>query len=86
MVAMFLILPTSPDSPTYTLDKTFQKGIFERAMALIELIVLLPIFLFASILVKIKIPDRSILHQQKKDGKRGVDFRHDWVPKSDCLL
>ena len=55
-------------------------------MALIELIVLLPIFLFASILVKIKIPEGSILFQQKKDGKRGVDFRHDWVPKSDCLL
>lgn len=46
-------------------------------MALIELIVLLPILLFAGILIKIKIPDGSILFQQKKYGKRGVDFHHD---------
>ena len=77
MVATFLTHPTSPDSPTYTLDKTFQKGIFERVMVLIELIVLLPIFLFAGILIKIKIPDGSILFQQKKYGKRGVDFLYD---------
>ena len=35
-------------------------------MALIELIVLLPIFLFASILVKIKIPDGSIKRKMEK--------------------
>lgn len=46
-------------------------------MVLIELIVLLPIFLFAGILIKIKIPDGSILFQQKKYGKRGVDFHYD---------
>lgn len=47
------------------------KWIFDRVMALIGLVVLLPVFLVVSILIKIKMPDGPILFRQKRVGKGG---------------
>ena len=50
------------------------KWIFDRVMALIGLVVLLPVFLVVGILIKIKMPDGPILFRQKRVGKRGRIF------------
>lgn len=50
------------------------KWIFDRVMALIGLVVLLPVFLVVSILIKIKMPDGPILFRQKRVGKGGRIF------------
>ncbi len=50
------------------------KWIFDRVMALIGLVVLLPVFLVISILIKIKMPDGPILFRQKRVGKGGRIF------------
>lgn len=50
------------------------KWIFDRVMALIGLVVLLPAFLVISILIKIKMPDGPILFRQKRVGKGGRVF------------
>ena len=50
------------------------KWIFDRVMALIGLVVLLPVFLVISILIKIKMPDGPILFRQKRVGKGGRKF------------
>ena len=50
------------------------KWIFDRVMALIGLVVLLPAFLVISILIKIKMPDGPILFRQKRVGKGGRIF------------
>lgn len=50
------------------------KWIFDRVMALIGLVVLLPVFLVVGILIKIKMPDGPILFRQKRVGKGGRIF------------
>lgn len=50
------------------------KWIFDRVMALIGLVVLLPVFLAVGILIKIKMPDGPILFRQKRIGKGGRVF------------
>ncbi len=50
------------------------KWIFDRVMALIGLVVLLPVFLVVSILIKIKMPNGPILFRQKRVGKGGRIF------------
>ena len=50
------------------------KWIFDRVMALIGLVVLLPVFLVVGILIKIKMPDGPILFRQKRVGKGGRNF------------
>lgn len=50
------------------------KWIFDRVMALIGLVVLLPVFLAIGILIKIKMPDGPILFRQKRVGKGGRIF------------
>lgn len=50
------------------------KWIFDRVMALIGLVVLLPVFLVVSILINIKMPDGPILFRQKRVGKGGRIF------------
>ncbi len=52
----------------------WQKWIFDRVMALIGLVVLLPVFLVVGILIKIKMPDGPILFRQKRVGKGGRIF------------
>lgn len=50
------------------------KWIFDRVMALIGLVVLLPVFLVVGILIKIKMPNGPILFRQKRVGKGGRIF------------
>ena len=50
------------------------KWIFDRVMALVGLVILLPVFLVISILIKIKMPDGPILFRQKRVGKGGRIF------------
>ena len=50
------------------------KWIFDRVMALIGLVVLLPVFLVVGILIKIKMTDGPILFRQKRVGKGGRIF------------
>lgn len=50
------------------------KWIFDRVMALVGLVILLPVFLVVGILIKIKMPDGPILFRQKRIGKGGRVF------------
>ena len=50
------------------------KWIFDRVMALLGLVVLLPVFLVVGILIKIKMPNGPILFRQKRVGKGGRIF------------
>lgn len=50
------------------------KWIFDRVMALVGLVILLPVFLVVGILIKIKMPDGPILFRQKRVGKGGRIF------------
>ena len=50
------------------------KWIFDRVMALIGLVVLLPVFLVVGILIKIKMTNGPILFRQKRVGKGGRIF------------
>lgn len=51
-----------------------QKWIFDRLMALVGLIVLLPILLIVAVLIKIKMPGGPVIFKQKRVGKDGKLF------------
>lgn len=50
------------------------KWLFDRVMAAIGLVVLLPVFVVVGLLIKIKMPDGPVLFCQKRVGKGGKIF------------
>ena len=50
------------------------KWLFDRIMSLVGLIVLSPVLLVVAILIRVKMPDGSVLFKQKRVGKEGKLF------------
>ncbi len=50
------------------------KWIFDRVMALLGIIVLMPLFLFVAILIAFKMPDGPVVYKQKRVGQNGKLF------------